>query len=42
MQPVTALAFADGGRLLLSGGEDALAHVWLLMDVLDAEAPTSR
>lgn len=40
LQPVTALAFADGGRLLVSGGEDTLAHAWLLMDVLDAEAAT--
>jgi hypothetical protein len=42
LQPATALAFADSGRLLLSGGEDALAHAWLLMDVLDAELPADR
>lgn len=42
LQPVTALVFADGGRLLLSGGEDALAHAWLLLDVLDADLPADR
>lgn len=42
LQPVTALAFADGGRLLLSGGEDALAHAWLLLEVLDADLPPDR
>ena len=36
LQPVTALAFSDGGDVLLSGGEDTLVHAWLLLDVLDA------
>jgi len=35
-QPVTALAFSDGGDVLLSGGEDTLVHAWLLLDLLDA------
>lgn len=38
LQPVTALAFSDGGDVLLSGGEDTLVHVWLLLDLLDAAA----
>jgi hypothetical protein len=42
LQPVAALAFANGGRLLLSGGEDALAHAWLLLEALDAELPADR
>ncbi|KAK9826171.1 hypothetical protein WJX81_003129 [Elliptochloris bilobata] len=35
---VTALAFAEGGRLLLSAGGDTLAAAWQLLDVLDAPA----
>ena len=35
---MTALAFSDGGDVLLSGGEDTLVHAWLLLDVLDASA----
>ena len=42
LQPVAALAFGDGGRVLLSGGEDALAHAWLLLEALDAELPADR
>ncbi len=38
LQPVTALAFSDGGDVLLSGGEDTLVHTWLLLDVLDLSA----
>jgi pre-rRNA-processing protein IPI3 len=33
---VTALAFSDGGYMLVSGGEDTMVHVWLVMDALDA------
>ncbi len=35
---MTALAFSDGGDVLLSGGEDTLVHAWLLLDLLDASA----
>ena len=38
VQPVAALAFADQGRMLVSGGGDAIVHAWLLAQVLDAEA----
>ena len=37
-QAVTALAFAEGGRLLVSAGGDTLVAVWQLLDVLDAPA----
>lgn len=40
-KPVSVLVFADGGRVLVSGGSDALVHAWLLADVTDAEAPPS-
>ena len=35
---MTALAFAEGGRLLVSAGGDTLVAVWQLLDVLDAPA----
>ena len=35
---MTALAFADDGCLLLSGGEDAVVSAWVLMDILDASS----
>jgi pre-rRNA-processing protein IPI3 len=35
---VAALAFPDGGALLLSGGEDTMVAVWALSEVLDAAA----
>lgn len=38
LQPVTSLAFSDGGDVLISGGEDTLVHAWLLIDLLDAAA----
>ena len=38
LQAVTALAFAEGGRLLVSAGGDTLVAVWQLLDVLDAPA----
>lgn len=37
-QAVTALAFAEGGRLLVSAGGDTLVATWQLLDVLDAPA----
>jgi pre-rRNA-processing protein IPI3 len=35
-RPVSALAFADGGNVLISGGDDALALCWAVADVADA------
>lgn len=37
-QAVTALAWAEGGRLLVSAGADTLAAAWQLLDLLDAPA----
>ena len=37
-QAVTALAFAEGGRLLVSAGGDTLVAVWQVLDVLDGPA----
>lgn len=41
-QAVAALEFTDQGRVLVSGGGDAIVHAWLLAEVLDIEAlPTA-
>ncbi|MEW5316242.1 MAG: hypothetical protein WDW38_007623 [Sanguina aurantia] len=32
---VSVLAFAEGGSVLVSGGDDTLVNVWLLADLLD-------
>jgi hypothetical protein len=37
-QAVTALAFAEGGRVLVSAGGDTLAAAWQLLDLLAAPA----
>ena len=37
-QAVAALEFTDQGRVLVSGGGDAIVHAWLLAEVLDIEA----
>lgn len=34
-QAVSVLAFAEGGSVLVSGGDDTLVNVWLLADLLD-------
>lgn len=38
---VSCLAFLEAGGILVSGGEDTLANVWVLADVLDAAADWS-
>lgn len=40
-KPVSALVFVDGGRMLVSGGNDALVHAWLVADVADANGSPS-
>jgi pre-rRNA-processing protein IPI3 len=41
-RPVSALAFADGGGVLVSGGDDALVLCWAVADAVDAMPDATR